>query len=175
MTSDRLEIPLDRRRPARFLAASLIGLLGSAYAVAALQGDRTGLRSALHSFALMASVFFALSAFAMARRLLVRTPGLVLDAEGIVDRSSDMGAGRVRWDEVEEVRVTRSSGRRFLTLIVQDPRKFIERGGWVHRRVNEANYRHAGSPVNVATWTLRIPFDQLLARMSEFYRRYGKR
>ncbi|MGE5179281.1 MAG: STM3941 family protein, partial [Bacteroidota bacterium] len=116
---DRLEVPRDKRRPARFLVVAVLGFLAAAASVATLGEGRTGLPLLLHSLALMASVFFVFSAFAMLRRLAFRPPGLVLDAEGIIDRSSDMGAGRVRWDEITEIRVTQSAGRRFLTVIVR--------------------------------------------------------
>jgi hypothetical protein len=170
---DRIEIARDKRRPARFLVVAVLGFVASVASVATLGERGTGLHLLLHSLGLMACTFFAFAMFAMLRRLAFRGPGLVLDAEGMIDRSSDMGLGRVRWDEISEIRVTQSAERRFLTVIVRDPAKFIARGGWAHRRVNEANYRHAGSPVNVATWMLRIPFDELVAKTGEFYRRYG--
>jgi hypothetical protein len=59
-------------------------------------------------------------------------------------------------------------------VVVDDPRKFIDRGGSLRRKVYEANHRKAGSPVNVTTRTLRIPFEELVAKTSEFYRRYGR-
>ena len=170
---DRIEIARDQRRPARFLVVAVLGFAASVASIVTLGQRGTGLRMALHSLALMACTFFAFAMLFMLRRLAFRAPGLVLDAAGMIDRSSDLALGRVRWDEITEIRVTQSAGRRFLTVIVRDPAKFIARGGWVHRRVNEANYRHAGSPVNVATWMLRIPFDDLVAKTGEFYRRYG--
>ena len=91
--------------------------------------------------------------------------------------SGDGGTFRVRNESdfaITEIRVTKSGPQRFLTVVVEDPRKFIDRGGSLRRKVYEANYRKAGTPVNVTARTLAIPFEDLIAKTSEFYRRYGR-
>jgi hypothetical protein len=170
---ERLVIPIAKGSLARFFVISLLGIAGFAYLLFG-RADASLLAPALRVLSAAGIVFCALSGLFAARRLFDPTPGLILDAEGLVDNSSVIGAGRVRWDEITEIRVTKSGPQRFLTVMVDDPRKFIDRGGSLRRKVYEANYRKAGSPVNVTARTLRIPFDTLVATMNEFYQRYGR-
>jgi hypothetical protein len=172
--SDRRVIPVAKGSLARFFAVSLLGIAGFGYLAFGRPGDTTPLALLLRGLSAAGILFCTLSGVFAARRLFDPRPGLVLDAEGLIDNSNVIGAGRVRWDEITEIRVTRAGPQRFLTVVVEDPRRFIDRGGSLRRRVYEANYRKAGSPVNVTARTLRIPFDDLVAATSEYYRRYGR-
>jgi hypothetical protein len=172
--SERLVIPVAKGSLARFFAISLAGIAGFAYLLFGRTAGPAPLGPALRALSAVGILFCAFSGLFAARRLFDPTPGLVLDAEGLIDNSSVIGAGRVRWDEITEIRVTKSGPQRFLTVVVEDPRKFIDRGGSLRRKVYEANYRKAGTPVNVTARTLAIPFEDLVAKTSEFYRRYGR-
>lgn len=173
VAAERLVIPMAKGSLTRFLVISIVGVAGFAYLLFG-RADSTALAPLLRVLSTAGIVFCILSAVFAARRLFDPTPGLVLDAEGLIDNSNVLGAGRVRWDEITEIRVTKSGPQRFLTVLVDDPRKFIDRGRSMRRKIYEANYRKAGSPVNVTGRTLAIPFEELVARTSEFYRRYGR-
>lgn len=172
-TPDRLAIPVAKGGLARFFVTSMLGIAGCVYILSGIR-EASLAGSALRVFAAVGIVFCSLTALFAGRRLFDPTPGLVLDAEGLVDHSNAIGAGRVRWDEIREIRVTRSGAQRFLTVVVDDPRKFIDRGSPIRRKAAESNHRRAGSPINVTARTLRIPFDDLVAKTSEYYRRYGR-
>lgn len=171
---DRLVIPVAKGSLARFFVISFLGMAGFAYLLFGRTTDTTLPGLLLRGLSAAGILFCALSGLFAARRLFDPTPGLVLDAEGLIDNSSVIGAGRVRWDEITEIRVTKSGPQRFLTVLVDDPQKFIDRGGSLRRKVYEANHRKAGSPVNITTRTLRIPLEELVAKTSEFYQRYGR-
>lgn len=173
--SDRLVIPVAKGSLARFFVVCVLGIVGFSYLAFGWPDHRPLLGWVDHVLYIVGIVICVVSAIFAGRRLFDPTPGLVLDAEGLVDHSNALGAGRVRWDEITEIRVTKSRSHRFLTVVVRDPRNFIEQGGGLRRKIYESNYRKAGSPVNVTARTLRIPFDQLVARTSEFYQRYGSR
>lgn len=171
---ERLVVPVAKGTLTRFFVTSLLGIASCLLMLTVNRGHPTALHSVMRVIGAVGIVFCALTALYAARRLFDPTPGLVLDAEGLADHSNYIAAGRVRWDEIKEIRVTRAAGQRFLTVMVDDPRKFIERGSFLRRKVAEANFRKAGSPINVTARTLRIPFDELVAKTSAFYQRYGK-
>jgi len=173
---DTLAIPVAKGTLARFFVASLLGLIACVFMLAgAGSKERPVIRAVLRGIGAIGVPFCGLSALYAGRRLFDPTPGLVLDAEGIIDRSNLIGAGRVRWDEIREIRVTQSVRQKFLTVIVSDPEKFIQRGNPMRRKAAAANHRMAESPVNITARTLKIPFDQLVAKTSEYYQRYGTR
>jgi len=65
-------------------------------------------------------------------------------------------------------------GRQFLTVEVADPKRFVERGGFLRRKLNEVNAWLVGSSINISANSLKISFDELTKQVSEFYRVYGR-
>ncbi|HYJ33601.1 MAG TPA: STM3941 family protein [Candidatus Binatia bacterium] len=172
---DRLEIPMAKGTLVRFFLTSLLAVAGCIAMLLLTQNRPSLTHSIFRVVAFVGIVFFGVTALYAGKRLFDPTPGLILDPEGLVDHSNAVGAGRVRWAEIREIRVTQSVRQRFLTVIVDDPERFLRRGNAMTRKVAAANHRLAGSPINITARTLAIPFDELVTRTSEFYRHYGKR
>jgi hypothetical protein len=110
------------------------------------------------------------------RFLFDRNPGLVLNRRGLVDNASGIAAGFVAWSEITgmvkgQVRSTTSA--RYLSIYVSQPRRFLERGGWLKRRMVRWNLRTTGTPVHLTSLTLRIRFDDLVALVDRYARRYA--
>src|SRR5262245_14098871 len=101
-------------------------------------------------------------------------PGLIIDAEGIVDHSSAVAAGRIPWEEVTGIRVSEIAGQRFLVIEVVDPQKYVARGGFFKRMVNAANAKMTGSPINISANSLRLKFDDLLRVLTEALERHKR-
>ena len=104
-----------------------------------------------------------------------RRPGLVLDRDGIIDNSTGVAAGRVRWEEITDIRFRMMGRQRFVTIDVVDPRRFVERGGAVRRLMTRLNTTTLGSPINIATDGLAISPDELFRQIEIFYAAYGRR
>jgi hypothetical protein len=117
-----------------------------------------------------AILFFGFAMIVAGRRLFDVEPGLVLDAEGIIDNSSGVGVGRIPWGDITGVKVTKRSGQRFLTIELADPHKYVARGGRLKRLANAANLELVGSPVNISSTALRIGFDELDRLVTEALR-----
>lgn len=60
---------------------------------------------ALRAVGLLAVVFFGACFLAIVGVALRRGPGLVIDDEGIVEHTSGMAAGRVRWEEITQIQL----------------------------------------------------------------------
>jgi len=172
---ERLVVPMAKGTLTRFFVTCGVGLVGCAFLLHVSRNAQSTIDTVARILAGIGIPFCAATAIYVGRRLFDPTPGLVLDEEGLIDRSNALGAGRVRWSEIREIRVTQSMGQRFLTVVVDDPRKFIEAAGALRRPAVEANHRLAGSPINITPKTLRLPYEELVAKTSEFYQRYGRR
>ncbi len=101
------------------------------------------------------------------------SPGLVLDSEGIIDNSSAIAAGRVTWQEIRDVQEMVVSGQRFLTVIVQDPGKYLGKGNPLSRLLVKMNYKMYGSPIFISTNGLKVGFDELERLFQDYRDRYG--
>jgi len=119
--------------------------------------------------------FFALCGLYCFVKMCDRSPGLVLDRDGIIDNSTGVAAGRVRWQEITDIRFRMMGRQRFVTIDVVDPRRFVERGGAVRRLMTRLNTTTLGSPINIATDGLAISPDELFRQIEIFYAAYGRR
>ena len=118
-------------------------------------------------------VFFGICGLYSLTRLFDTQAGLVLDSEGIIDRSSGVSVGRILWQDVRKIDVTRIENQRFLTFYPTNPQKYLQRGGFVQRQMNALNYKLYGSPIHIASNSLKIGFGELTDLVFQYYERYG--
>ena len=118
-------------------------------------------------------VFFGFAlAFLLGRLLRPRRPIFEVGPEGILDRASALPAGFVGWEEVEDARVGRFLGYRYLGVRVTDARALLARQGPIKRRLMGISHRIAGVPVAVPLGALAVREDVLLR---EIRRHLGRR
>lgn len=125
--------------------------------------------------ALAGASFFGLCGIYGCIKFFDGRPGLILDAEGIVDHSSAVAAGRIPWSEITGLKVSEIAGQRFLTIKVVNVQKYVERGSILKRMLNRANTKMVGSPINISANALRMSFDELLRVLTGAYEKYRAR
>jgi hypothetical protein len=108
------------------------------------------------------ALFFGACLVAGARSLFRRTPGLVLRADGFVDASSPISVGFVPWKDVAALAIATIHSQRMLVVKLHDPAPYLARGNALARLVHRANLKLTGSPINLASNSLRISFDELV-------------
>ena len=116
--------------------------------------------------------FFGLIGLYVSQKIFDNKPGLILDSEGLIDNSSGVSAGRVRWDEITRIGVTRVGRQRFLTITVLDPQKYVERGNAFQQKLSAINLKQYGSPVQISSGTLKMGFEELAQMLVDYYERY---
>lgn len=175
---DAHAIPRSRARPALLLLAAALLLVASvwlatrdaAWLAAQTRFESLGALRGLAGVALLAAVACAVKG---ARGWADRSPGLVLDAEGLVDMVSSVQAGRIRWAEVTGLAVLKVRNQFTLVLRVADPQRLIAAASPVRRALAEADARLCGSPVAISAATLAIGFDDLVQLCHAYHARYG--
>lgn len=156
-----------------FVAAGVWFLLASDDSSLVTTLDRFVPPAFVHGLGIVAMLFGAAGVAWGIAKSRDRKPGLVLNAEGMVDNSSAVAAGFIPWSEVTGVETFQISSQRMLVIRVADPAKYIERGGAVKRSLNRANASMCGSPIVISSNALRIPFDELRREVVAFSSRYA--
>ena len=171
--SEPLIVPLRKGRLAlmclgalAFVALGLLGYVNADY-------DRRGPLFA-KTVAVVCVGFFGLVAVQTGAKLLDTSPGLIVDAEGIVDNSSGIAAGRIPWSDIKRIETSTGEKHRFLTIEVHDPQKYIRRTRWVKRAAVRQNTRVFGSPIHISAETLKIDFDDLRKAVKESQAKYSR-
>lgn len=121
----------------------------------------------------LVSVFFGLAALYAVIKLFDRSPGLVLDREGIIDDSSALAVGRVPWRDIRDISTTTVSGQRFLTLSLHDPEPYLRRGNPIKRFFVQLNHRMYGSPVFISATGLKATLEEIEGHLERFHARHG--
>jgi hypothetical protein len=162
-TEDTVVIPLDRRKMLPFALGSAAFVALGALLIAT-SGGESFLDAWTMRLAGAASVaFFGLILVTVVPKMLDSRPGLVIGEEGILDNSSALSAGMIPWTEITGIKITSVKAQDFLTILLANPDRFVERGGPIRRFARLANQRFYGSPVHISAKTLAIGFDELVA------------
>jgi len=107
-------------------------------------------------------------------RVFDRRPGLILDAQGLIDNSGAFSAGRIAWDEISGIHVCSIHDKRILALRVRDPEKHLGRGDLFRQYYQTRRQQLTGSPVNISSNTLNANFSELGRTVADFWRKYGR-
>ncbi|MGH8761317.1 MAG: STM3941 family protein [Burkholderiales bacterium] len=118
--------------------------------------------------------FFGLCAVYAGAKLFDNSPGLIIDAEGLVDNSSGLSAGRIPWSDIKGVGFTTVEKQRFLTIVVHDPHKYVRRASPLMRPFVTMNMKLFGSPIQISANTLKVNFDDLMKAVTDRHARYGR-
>jgi len=127
----------------------------------------------IHLAGFISVVFFGACGIYGFKKLFDKKPGLIFNSSGIVDNSSGVAAGFIPWSEVIRAEVSELNKQKMLIIFVQNPQKFINQGGMMKQLLNNANYKMCGSPIAIASNTLKINFAELLALFRQYQQKYG--
>jgi hypothetical protein len=160
---DRLEVPLDRGK--------LLGQCLGALAFVALgvffirEPGRQGVWAQLMGS--VAVAFFGAVGAAVLFRLLKPGPAIVIDDDGILDDASGVSLGRIRWDQVGEIREYRVDDQAFLGIRLKDLDALIAQQPFWKRRIIRANLRMGAAAVNIPQASLGIELSALRREMEQ--------
>src|SRR5215510_4090513 len=141
-TAERLLIPLSK-------AKIVLLLMGSAVFVATgfflwANADQFSSPMYVEAVAIAGIGFFGLCGLFALFKLLDRAPGLILDAEGIVDNSSGVSAGRIPWSDICGFKTTSVQKQKFLTIEVQNAQTYLGKANFLKRQLVALNMKYFG-------------------------------
>ncbi len=115
-------------------------------------------------------LFFGFCALWSLKKVFDPTPGLLLTAEGFTDRSSSIAAGFVPWSAIRDIRATEIQKQKFVSVLVDNPKPYLESGNSLQRMAKRANQALCGTPINLASHGLKIDRDSLMALLQSYWR-----
>jgi hypothetical protein len=102
-------------------------------------------------------------------------PGLVIDDEGLIDNSGGLSAGRILWEDIENISVLEMHRQKLLMVRVKNPQDYISRQKTsLKRKVMELNYKMYGTPLSITANGLKLPFQELLALVTQKFKETGR-
>lgn len=169
---DKIEIPFSRTKIWLCLALSCVFVMASSWIWISSSKSRRYNPIETKLVSIGAGGFFGLCGLWCFLKLADKRPGLIVDAEGIVDHSSALALGRVPWADISGIRTTQVGFQQFLTVDVVDTNKYSERGFFIPRKLRAMNQSMSGSPINISSNALQISSDELVDLVSDSLERY---
>lgn len=166
-----IEIPLSKKKLTLMVIGSLIFVvLGILFVTNPEKYTSSIMRSPTIIFiaGLASILFFGLCFFFICKKLGDKSPGLVISDEGILDNSSGVSGGQIKWTEINDISVIKIHRQKLIMLQVKNPQDYIERQtSGLKRKMMKINYKMYGTPLSITSNGLEISFDELLSTLTE--------
>ncbi len=170
---EKLEFPRRKIKLLPFLLAGLIFLAaGGIFLSTGLMPKLSWPPLILGALTLLLAVWLLSKAL---KSLLDGKPGLTLSSEGIEDRTGDLGAGFIPWQEVTEIQSAQVGKAEFIGIALRDPQSFIAaQKGAVKRKIMETNLQMLNMPVLFAPGALPLSQAELLDHLRRYWLAHRK-
>lgn len=119
----------------------------------------------LRTLEIACTVLFGLATVFYLIMLLRRSPLLVVDAQGIDDRSSAIPGGRIMWEDITHIRLVRFSRQKNICIHLADPKAYLSRQRGAKRWLMAINFRLSGTPVNITGQSMGVSLEQVYEEM----------
>ena len=162
---EQIEIPLSKNKLSLMLFGSLIFIsLGLWFVIKppTISNPIIGNPTLLLTVGIAGILFFGLCAIFIAKKLPEKTPGLIINNQGVIDNSSGVSVGLVPWCDIKGINMTNVANQKFLMLVVKNPDEYINREkGFIKKKAMQMNYKSYGSPISISANGLKCNFDEL--------------
>lgn len=120
-----------------------------------------------------ATAFFGLAAVVVLKKLFDNSPGLIINSKGIFDNAGGTSAGLIPWDQMTDFSILVIRGQQILAIYVRDPKPYLDKGNFLRRVANKANYKYYGTPVCISSNGLKTNFNELVKNIERYFERHG--
>lgn len=165
MHTPQTEFPLSKSKIYLLLAGSVIFVAFGFYLLFAPELNASsffGKAIFMRPVGVISLLFFGYIGIGLVKKLRDDSPGLVVNAEGIIDNSSSVAAGLVVWKDVEAITTVNVMSQKFVMVIVKNPEEYINKQqGVIKKKAMGMNYASYGSPISLSANALDTSFEEL--------------
>ncbi|KOP67518.1 hypothetical protein AMS62_21445 [Bacillus sp. FJAT-18019] len=113
---------------------------------------------------------FSLGLVFSVSKLIKSEPALLINQEGIVDKSSYAGAGAVSWNEIKNISFYQAKKEKIITIELYDPERLISRQPLWKQKLMRLNKGMAGATIHLSSLNLSCNLYELFPLL---YRRWN--
>lgn len=108
------------------------------------------------------------------RRSLNRAPALILDPNGLTDRTAAFGAGFVAWTDIRRIEPYTLRGQTFIGIELYEPEAFVRRQSALRRMLTRANQGIVSFTVNIGLQSFGSEAETVFRKTEEYWLRFGE-
>lgn len=117
----------------------------------------------IYTFSLLGILFFGFAGVYILIRLRDVDPVIVVNGQGILNRTNASGKQFIPWDEITGIETAQMKGTQFLLVYVQNPKKYIGNGNFFQKILMGLNHKTYGTPISITPQSANCTFGELSA------------
>ncbi|MGE7823135.1 STM3941 family protein [Paenibacillus sp. NPDC093718] len=119
---------------------------------------------------IICALFFGAGLVFAVTKLFQSAPALLINKEGIVDKSSYVSAGAVAWDEIKNIHIYQIKNEKFIGIEVYDPDHLMSRHPAWKRKLMRMNKGMTGATIHISASSISANVYELFPLL---YRRWN--
>ena len=105
--------------------------------------------------------------------VLSRKLGLTINNDGIIDSSSYISKGLIKWDDIVSIKRIEVMSTKFLLIGVKNPERYVDNEtNKIKKRFLQVNLKKYGAPITISSTTLEYDFEKLEKVLLNAYKEY---
>ena len=171
---DTIEIPLSKAKLLLNVGGSLMFVVLGIGLITTIAYEQTKLPPLFVQIVGGASIlFFGMTGYYGIKSLFKGDVGLVIDREGITDRTSATSVGFIEWRDVIGIRSEQVLSTKILLIDTSDPQKYLQRASnKALAKLMQGNMSMYGTPITIAANTIDYNFKDLEHLLVEHFENY---
>ncbi|WP_333601394.1 STM3941 family protein [Flavobacterium sp.] len=172
---NEIKIPLSKTKLIfTFIGSVIFVLLGREFILKPQKYVSTVMRSPeLITIVGFASVIFSsLCLIYIFYKAFDKKPGLIVNANGIIDNSNFASVGLIEWSEIIGIRTQQVMSTKFILIDVLNPEKFIQKSSKYKASLMRANLKMYGTPLSITSNSLKYNFEKMESLLKTEFEKY---
>ena len=161
---NKIEIPLSKTKIILLLLGALVfGVLGTLFVIYPEEFISPRMRSPefIRISGITSVLFCGIAGIYGIKKLFDKTVGLTVDENGITDNTNASSVGLINWKDITEIKTEQIMSTKFLLIFTNNAEKYLDRVGFIQRKLLLANKKMYGTPLSITSNTLKYDFDDL--------------
>lgn len=118
-------------------------------------------------------ICFGFGILIIAKKIIDRDPGLIINSTGVTDNSSILPCGFIPWSDITGFTVFNSYDQKMIVVMLRNPSNYIECRSIIWRKLIRYCSSISGSPVLIAGGLLEADFSELYKTCKLYKEKYG--
>ncbi|HCY00041.1 MAG TPA: hypothetical protein DG754_07865 [Bacteroidales bacterium] len=164
MNTEKVEIPLSKKKVLLLLFGAIVFVvLGLLLLLLPDRFTHPVLSSTLiiRVIGVIAVLFFGATGIFQLKKLLDKTPGLIIDENGITDNTNAISVGLINWADITGIKTKQVLTTKSLLIFTSNPDKYLDRVNGFKRKLMKGNIKMCGTPLTIISNTLKCNFEDL--------------
>ncbi|AXG74995.1 hypothetical protein DVK85_12445 [Flavobacterium arcticum] len=168
-----IEIPRSRQKIILLTLGSLLFIAAGYWISIEIADEQTRLPTLYVKIIGIISIGFGSIGFIYSlKSLFNRKHSLIINNKGVIDNSSGVSVGLIKWSDITDIEITQVKSTKFILLFVENPEHYINNSKSFKKFLLKSNHKMYGTPLSISSTSLQCTFDDLEKEIRSGLERY---